>query len=65
MGLLSRAQALPQGQQMTQPMGQGDPMESIKEMLRQSGYPVDQMPPQQLQALVMQVIQQQQQGQPR
>lgn len=62
MGLLSRSQAPPQ---MSAPMQQGDPMEPIKEMLRQRGFPVDQMPPQQLQLLVMQVIQQQQQGQPR
>lgn len=62
MGLLSRAQA-PQAQMPMQgAMQQSDPMGPVMDMLRQQGFPVDSMPPQQLQALVMQVLQQ---GQPR
>lgn len=56
------------GGQMPQPpmMGGGappqaapqqDPMQQIVEMLRQRGVPVDQMPPQQLQQIVMQIMQ--------
>jgi hypothetical protein len=39
------------------PQAPQDPMQQIIEMLRQRGVPVDQMPPQQLQQLVMQVMQ--------
>ena len=63
MGLLNRAGMAPAPPPM-QGGGQGDPMMQIVEMLRAQGVPVDQMPPQQLQQLIMQMMQGGGQGAP-